>query len=130
MCIVVASNNIFRRELTSYTLIEAGHTVREVHTLEQLQHVLERETPIVIVVDTTIAEPDVVSAVVRRYTTAPLLWLGRPVITYSNGNALAYVNWPYRSDELLASIMRLGERSVAAASPSMALNQPTFGQND
>jgi DNA-binding NtrC family response regulator len=130
MFIIVASNNIFRRELTSYTLIEAGHTVREMHTLEQLQHVLERETPVLVVVDSTIAEPEVVSGVVDRYTTAPVLWLGRPAIPYSNGSALASLSWPYRPDELLAYIMRLSERGIAAGLPPMSLNQPMFGQND
>jgi hypothetical protein len=128
MLIVVASNNIFRRELTSYTLIEAGHEVREIVELGQLAPFLGREQPDVIVADSSIADPELLLHIVGQYSFAPLLWIGR---TESARSALlTCVDWPYQPEELLHSIERLRITDIPATLPSAAFTQRAVGQND
>jgi hypothetical protein len=130
MVILVASNNIFRRELTSYTLIEAGHEIREIFELGQLQPLLGRESPMVIVADISIAEPDVVLRAVRQYSSAPVIWIGRAARFLSLDPTFLLLDWPHQPDELLACVARLRAPSLNVALPTAPFTQRSIGQND
>lgn len=107
MLIVVASNNIFRRELTSYTLLEAGHAIREIFDLHQLGQILGAEPPLLIIADISIAEAADVLGLVRAHSRAPLIWIGRQGQVHVQDGAIITLDWPHRPDELLTSIERL-----------------------
>jgi DNA-binding response OmpR family regulator len=118
MLIIVASKNIFRRELTSYTLIEAGHDVREIVEVDQIASVVGREQPAAIVADASMADPEPLLHMVRQHSAAPLLWMERSAAAHSA--ALTCLDWPYRPDELLAAIVHLSVHDIPATLPSVA----------
>jgi DNA-binding response OmpR family regulator len=107
MYVVVASANIFRRELTSFVLGEAGYLVAEANSLHALLDQIGRREPSAIVVDAQIdGEPAAVRAAVRARSAAPILWLAdpeqaRPLLGDGRSAALG---WPYLPDELRACV--------------------------
>lgn len=130
MQIIVATKNIFRRELTSYTLIEAGHDVREISEHAQLAQYVVREQPALIIADATIAGLDTFLQIVRQQSMVPVLWLGRDDAPRNVGSGVGYLDWPYRPDELLSAVIRLGGRELTPAMPTVLYTQRVISQNE
>lgn len=119
MRILVASSNIFRRELTGFTLAEAGFAVAEASDLAGLLAALDGEPPLVLVLDPQIGgdAPGALLDAVRLRVRAPVLWiasdaLARPLLMLDPRPADA-LDWPYSGDELLARVALLIGRAEA-----------------
>lgn len=122
MQIVVASSNIFRRELSSYILSEAGYTIGEARNVEALLSMLRAGSPQLLIIDSQIdgAEPAHVLRALRHLTAAPILWLAEPgrarPLLMVDSRPGDFITWPYRSDELTHTVAGLLGRSVTALS--------------
>lgn len=118
MRITVASSNIFRRELTCYTLAEAGYAVDEAAHLPGLLERLAAAPPLAIVLDAQLGpEPGHALEAVRLRCQAPILWiadppLARPLLMLDSRPADA-VAWPYAAGELLERVTLLIGRAAA-----------------
>ncbi|MFV9505046.1 MAG: hypothetical protein AB4911_10835 [Oscillochloridaceae bacterium umkhey_bin13] len=121
MHIVVASANIFRRELSSYILSEAGYTLSEASSIASLMTNLRSHNVALLVLDTQLErDPGLLIGAVRRLSVAPILWLGdhgllRPLIS-ADSQPSAALGWPYRADELTQQAAALLGRSAALVS--------------
>lgn len=114
MQIVVASRNIFRRELSVYILTEAGYSVVEAHNMAGLLEYLAAHPPELIVLDTVFdsCSPLEILTRLRSHTRAPLLWIDQgsanqdpPVDTDSVHSD--WILWPYHPEDLLKRIVHL-----------------------
>lgn len=120
MRILVASANIFRRELSSYILSEAGYSVDEARTTAALFAALRDQSPALIVLDCLFddTEPGLILRVLRSLTAAPLLWIAEsdhaaPLLLVDDRPA-DYITWPYQAEQLLGGIACLLGRAGAA----------------
>lgn len=106
MLITVASGNIFRRELASYVLGEAGYQVDEARDLLALVAQLVITQPELLVIDLQlVANEPVLLKTVCVHTSAPLLWIvpapsARPPSPADERPSDQLV-WPFASHELL-----------------------------
>ncbi len=133
MQIVVASSNLFRRELSSFILSEAGYTVHEVENKDTLLQCLERMCPDMVLLDTPLLDhhiQEVVSSL-RQYKSVPVLFLINGVSSFSTPPVLerygdACVHWPYQAENFLSQVRTLLHRCVsdAPASPPVMSYQP------
>lgn len=120
MRIAVASGNIFRRELTCYTLAEAGYGVAEASELQALLDGLAASPPRAIVLDAGLGgDAGRALEAVRLRSQAPILWIAaapfaRPLLMLDTRPADA-LPWPYPADELLARVALLLARAEADA---------------
>ncbi len=118
MVIVVASSNIFRRELASYHLAEAGHEVHEARTAEGLLDALRDRAPALAVIDQQIERdaPEATLRAVRQLGAAPIVWIADPermgALPGDDGRPAAAVAWPFRGDELVATVATLLARDA------------------
>ena len=121
MRIVVASGNIFRRELSVFVLSEAGHHVIEVSdaaALLEIAAVTERQ---ILIVDVLLARGD--PAGLRRQIDErgrlPVLWMshGADPPDLPSLPADGWVSWPYNPDDLLRHVDLL----ATAAAPDILL---------
>jgi DNA-binding response OmpR family regulator len=135
MPIIVASSNVFRRELSSYLLIEAGYTVYEASDSASLGQYLEAIEPELVILDHWLngtAEADPVQNV-RQRCGAPILALttrafdtvGTVPFTTPTDDLLV---WPYQSDELLSRVASLHRRRHSATSRDQQRPLP-FGEH-
>jgi DNA-binding response OmpR family regulator len=110
MCIVVASNNLFRRELSSYVLSEASYHVYEASSSGSLLEVLHTNKPLLIVLDSSLDQATTVLVEqVRTLSNAPILWLhNREAATVEEGA----LHWPYNPNELLRQVQGLISASI------------------
>lgn len=138
MQIIVASSHLFRRELSSFILSEAGYDVHEVSDSAALRECLQAIQPDLILLDMRLNEID-------DSDTTELLQhhaQGVPVVVMTSHSTLLdsvslaagtpqmHINWPYTADDLLAyvsRVLRRGSRTMGAtaspvASASMSLN--------
>lgn len=118
MRITVGSSNIFRRELTSFTLTEAGYAVAETSDLPALLESLADTPPLVIVVDAQLGrEAGRVLEAVRLRSQAPILWIAEAALARSlvlvDARPADALPWPYPADELLARVALLLGRATA-----------------
>lgn len=119
MRIIVASANIFRRELTSYVLYEAGYAVAEAHSLDALVAMLGHTAPQAIVLDEQLHERlDEACRAIRARTAAPILWLATAPHPAADGETLP---WPYTSADLRARLAQLIEDDAPPPDCSRAL---------
>jgi DNA-binding response OmpR family regulator len=117
MQIIVASGNIFRRELSVFVLSEAGHHVGEVRDAAALLELAMAARPQIVLVDVLLARGDLTS--LRRQLSersqAAILWMthgAADLFELPDTSLDAELIWPYNPDELLRQIDRLGN-SVA-----------------
>lgn len=114
MQIIVASGNIFCRELSSFILSEAGYTILEVCDREGLLCCLDEHEPDMVLLDTRLLgseSMDVVSRI-RHHRLIPILLLTNGI---SSRNALQTfgscgddcVHWPYQADDFLSHVRNL-----------------------
>lgn len=118
MLIVVASGNIFRRELVCFTIDEAGHQSAEARTLAELSTLLVQAPPDAVVVDAQLddAPPVQMLRVIRSRTPAPLLWLAASPKQLSLDDPRSdMVEWPVQAAELAQQIASLVARGEAVA---------------
>lgn len=125
MRILVASGNIFRRELTSYEIGEAGYAVAEASDLPGLLEALSAGAPLAIVIDALLggAEPGPTLQAVRGRSQAPILWMAEPALARQlllvdarPADALA---WPYQPDELRTRLtLLIGRAAAERAAPA------------
>jgi DNA-binding response OmpR family regulator len=123
MRVIVASANIFRRELTSFVLDEAGYHVGEACDLAALLASISAEAPIAIVLDAQLEQlPFQARERVRRQTRVPILWLASPAVARPllSGDELLSdaLAWPYEPDDLRTRLARLLGQSAVEATVS------------
>jgi two-component system, OmpR family, response regulator len=114
MPIIVASSNVFRRELSSYLLIEAGYTVYEASDSTTLIECLDDVEPELVILDHWLngaVEADPVQQV-RQTCSAPILALTTRAFDAAGSVPFAtptddLLIWPYQSDELLSRVASL-----------------------
>jgi DNA-binding response OmpR family regulator len=115
MQIIVASRNIFRRELSSYVLSEARYLVHEVASIGELVAQLGQVNPLLLVIDIGLGEN--VTDLLRQVcapSAVPILWLrsdpDAPLPLQSDAHVL---DWPFRHDELIQRVGRIVDMSMA-----------------
>lgn len=119
MRIVVASHHLFRRELSSFILSEAGYTVHEACNCHELLHHL-MYTPIdIILLDSGlpgIEQHDIVQSL-HQHASLPIIVItnGCPSLSGMHDDISVLlrdsiktsVTWPYQADDLLSHIESL-----------------------
>ena len=106
MEVLVASTNVFRRELSAYLLAEAGYRVRECRDNDALLQEVADLPPDLLLVDQQMLQPA---------TSAPLRSLAQehnvPLLLLVTRSALPpsehYVTWPYQAADLLERVRAL-----------------------
>lgn len=118
MQIIIASANVFRRDLSSSILNEAGYTVAEVRTAAGLFTYLHDACPALIMLDYQLddIEPSRLLRLLRQQTKVPLVWVTEQIqsmrVIATDQERSAVLAWPYQSDQLLAVVtMLLGQTS-------------------
>jgi DNA-binding response OmpR family regulator len=120
MQLIIASGNIFRREFSSYILTEAGYEISEARTAEDLMAFLRSGAHAVIVLDQHLdsGEPAATLRAVRLLSEAPIIWIGDPLrsrpLMMVDPRPAEVIQWPFRGDELLASVVTLLGRNRAS----------------
>ncbi|PDW04809.1 response regulator [Candidatus Viridilinea mediisalina] len=118
MQIIVASANVFRRDLSSSILNEAGYTVAEARTAAGLFTYLHDALPALIVLDYQLddTEPSRLLRLLRQQTNVPLVWVTEQIqsmrLIASDQGRSAVLAWPYQTEQLLTVVaMLLGQVS-------------------
>jgi len=133
MQIVVASGNIFRRELTSYILSEAGYCVSEARDLAGLLAALVGSTPLAMIVDAQLlkAGAGTAGSPLPQRSDIPLLWIAtpghEPLPAEAGGRPSDQVAWPFRPESLLERLAALLARvkgGLLEGAPSERLAGP------
>lgn len=123
MEIIVASNNLFRRELSSFILSEAGYTVHEVSDSKTLLHCLNRIQPALIVLDARLGEANngEVARYIRQQEDSILIMVLRSTSTsFDKTTTLTMygddqLDWPYQAEDLLLHVQSLLGRGTQPA---------------
>jgi DNA-binding response OmpR family regulator len=129
MNIIVASSNIFRRELSCFILSEEGYTVHEASDSAALLQYFETTQPDLIVLDTRLggmSYEDAVRYMRQRNTSVPIMiltasssLLDANISGCTMGDAL--LTWPYQADDLVSHVHSLVRRYTATTrAPTMA----------
>lgn len=127
MHIIVASSNVFHRELSSFILSEAGYTVHEFDDGATLLKCLDQIEPDMVLLDIRLEGYNSVDLArqIRQRSIVPILFLtngsfsGPAQSLYANGND--YLVWPYQPEDLLAHVQTLLHRSTCTAPASSNL---------
>jgi len=109
MHIVVASSNIFRRELSGYVLSEAGHQVSEAKDVAALLALLGAASPDIVVADVVLAHGDTgaLQRQIGELCAAPILWLAHVIGGAPSPGGAEWLGWPYHPQELLLRVARI-----------------------
>lgn len=133
MQIVVASSNIFRRELSVYVVGEAGYQVSEARDSAGLIAAIQTCAPDLLIIDdvllSDVESPELLRRI-RAVSSAPILWLaqgGREAAAHLMvaSPPSDILPWPYNPDELIRRIDRL----VVRHSPVIIPLAPPLHQN-
>lgn len=124
MHIIVASSNLFRRELSSYILSEAGYAVCEVSDSDGLLRQIERLQPVLVILDhwlNGLGGLELTRAI-RQRSLVPILTLTSQSSLAENGHPAAYgdssLSWPYQADDLLSKVRAMVGRTPYAPAAS------------
>jgi DNA-binding response OmpR family regulator len=130
MNIIVASSNIFRRELSCFILSEEGYTVHEASESAALLQYLDTVQPDLVLLDTRLGGmryEDAVRYIRQHNTSVPVMILTASSSFFdttsvaSNAIGDALLTWPYQADDLVAHVHALVRRvSSPARAPAMA----------
>jgi DNA-binding response OmpR family regulator len=121
MLIVVASGNIFRRELTSYILGEAGYRVSEARDAATLLGTLFTSAPVGLIVDVQLQGdgPEATLEAIRQRSAIPLLWIAEDEqatgLLAADKHPADYLAWPYHPETMLVRFAALLARAESAA---------------
>jgi DNA-binding response OmpR family regulator len=115
MNIIVASSNIFRRELSCFILSEEGYTIHEANDSAALLQYLDSVQPDLILLDTRLggmSYEDAVRYIRKHETRVPIMILTASsslLDTSGPGNIVgdALLTWPYQADDLVARVHTL-----------------------
>lgn len=131
MPIIIASSNVFRRELSTFILGEAGYKVYEASDSATLLSLIEDINPSLVILDHWFGglEASNLAQSIRRRTQVPILTLITRAVLAGDGTLLQgspgeYLIWPYQSDELLSRVVALCRRPVIETIPSRFLAMP------
>jgi DNA-binding response OmpR family regulator len=122
MDIIVASSNLFRRELSSFILSEAGYTVHEVSTRKALVRSLDQLQPALILLDNDMngnGEKDLVQDIRQRAGSVPLMLLTIGSVSFAAHTFDDYLKWPYQAEDLLVRVQKLLCRFTASSAPAV-----------
>jgi two-component system OmpR family response regulator len=129
MDIIVAISNVFRRELSSFILSEAGYTVYEASDSTMLLDYLHCTHPQLVLLDAQFVGADSAELTrqIRQDQAVPIMVLtkrsslsecSRPMFESDD-----YLDWPYQAEELLSQVDALLHRNsnspVAATVPAI-----------
>lgn len=116
MHIIVASSNVFYRELSSFILSEAGYAVHECHDAEAILRCITQFEPDMVLLDARLAETSSseVMGCLRQHTGVPIMLI---ISAASKGTLQALaawgddqVAWPYQPEDLLDHVQALLHR--------------------
>jgi DNA-binding response OmpR family regulator len=134
MNIIVASSNIFRRELSCFILSEEGYTVHEASDSAALLQYLDTVQPDLVLLDTRLGGmryEDAVRYIRQHNTSVPVMILTASSSFFdttsvaSNAVGDALLTWPYQADDLVAHVDALLRRlpsTSTARTPAMAFS--------
>ncbi len=117
MDIIVASSNVFHRELSSFILSEAGYTVHECSDGDGFLRCVTRVQPDMVLLDARISGANSLDLAreVRRQSHVPIMFLTNGVYSVPLPSLRAcaddHVVWPYEPENLLAQVHALLYRS-------------------
>ncbi len=110
MNVVVASNNLFRRELSSYILSEAGYDVQDVDTTAALAALPEID---LLLIDDHLTQHDSheLHRILDRHDHLAMLYITvaepHDDDDHPTAERTAYLAWPYQAEELLSCVETL-----------------------
>ncbi len=116
MHIIVASSNVFYRELSSFILSEAGYAVHECQDAEAILHCIAQYQPDMVLLDARLAETSNSELIgcIRQHTGMPVML----IINAASKSTLkvpawgdAQVAWPYQPEDLLDHVHALLDRT-------------------
>lgn len=117
MQIIVASSNVFHRELSSFILSEAGYSVHEFSDSTTLLEQIAQIQPDLVLLDVRLEGPSSldVAQQIRQRTAAPIMFLTNGTLSIPiqvlNNYGDAHITWPYQPDDLLAHVHALLDNS-------------------
>ncbi len=137
MQIIVASSNLFRRELSSYVLSEAGYTVHEANDSSALFRMINRIKPALVLLDTWLNGANELD-IVRRIRQNSLI----PILALMSGSAMTYkrnanpelgddcIAWPYQAEELLIHVHTLLLRATQIRPNALGYGEMLHAKDD
>jgi DNA-binding response OmpR family regulator len=127
MEIIVASSNLFRRELSCFILSEAGYHVYEAKDSVTLLKYLDKMTPAVILLDARLngmPNDELTTHIRAKDANVPIMVLtnGSSLISSMSiaANGDAQLDWPYQAEDLLSRVQVLQHRFSRSTSQSVS----------
>lgn len=118
MHVIVASSNVFRRELTSYLLSEAGYIVHEARDGAALQACLQSVQPVLLLLDGWLVGSESVDLdrLLQQIRPTPVLAMVSDSAVRGTGRWLQLysddlLHWPYQPEELMERVHQVTTRS-------------------
>jgi DNA-binding response OmpR family regulator len=122
MDIIIASSNVFCRELSAYILSEAGYTVHEVNDGTMLMQCLSSNHAELVILDTRLAGVDSMGLArdIQKYWAIPIILLTNGSSSTNqtsplNQNGNSYLAWPFQAEDLLAQVQKFVRESSSVA---------------
>lgn len=123
MEIIVASSNLFRRELSSFILSEAGYTVHEANDSYTLLHWLDQTRPSLILLDERLKgsnEVDIAQCIRQHDGSVRIMVLTSSSALIESVQALStlgddHLKWPYQAEDLLSHVQTLLHHDASAS---------------
>lgn len=120
MEIIIASNNLFRRELSSFILSEAGYVVHEVNDEITLRYCLEQNKPDLVLLDDPMPGIDStdIASYIHQKQAVPVMFITSGFTNHFAQPNLGmrqaddYLLWPYQPEDLLKHVNALLSRST------------------
>lgn len=129
MRIIVASSNVFHRELSSFILSEAGYTIYECSDGATFLQYVNQVQPDMVLLDTRLSGGDTLDFArqARQQSGVPIMFLTNSSFTGALQTLFAcgddYLVWPYQPEDLLAHVdALLHHRPVHVAAPSVPVS--------
>lgn len=116
MHIIVASSNVFYRELSSFILSEAGYAVHECHDAEAILHCIAQFEPDMVLLDVRLIESSSSELMyrIRQHTSVPIMLIinaaSKRMLQALASWSDDQVAWPYQPEDLLAHVYSLLHR--------------------
>lgn len=114
MEIIVASSNVFCRELSSYILSEAGYTVLEASDSSMLLGYLDDTHPLMVILDMRLVNGDCNDLVKRieNQESMPVMLITSEAKSVESSQEIPFLcrdsmSWPYQAEDFLTHVRAL-----------------------
>lgn len=124
MHIIVASSNVFHRELSSFLLNEAGYIVHEFSDATTLLEQFDAIQPSMILLDVRLDGISIIDVAqqIRQRLAAPIMVMTNGSVTVSlqtlRTHSDSHVVWPFQPDDFLAHVHALLDNRASLPAPS------------